>query len=223
MIRLGYAWSTENKRSTTETIDRMIMAEPPQECFSRFPKNKSLSCLAPSSFWLEGPRFKHSCTWGRKGRTYWYIFLFFYHCIIGSSELYASKLKEKYLGDIPIYSPFYGATEGLIGVNLWPEEENPLYMLVPRAMFFEFIPVEESCEDQPTVCTPCNFSIAVKLLIYLSTCRKNWLFVFRVPRSCFWAFNIRLEIFCRKTTVLDFREWYIHKPFLLYNPSLCLS
>ncbi|XP_073252983.1 uncharacterized protein [Porites lutea] len=71
-------------------------------------------------------------------------------CSTGSSELYASKLKEKYLGDIPIYSPFYGATEGLIGVNLWPEEENPVYMLVPRAMFFEFIPVEESREEQPT-------------------------------------------------------------------------
>ena len=95
-----------------------------------------------------------------------YLLVFFYHCIIGSSELYASKLKEKYLGDIPIYSPFYGATEGLIGVNLWPEEENPVYMLVPRAMFFEFIPVDESGEDQPTVCTPCNFSIAVKLLIF---------------------------------------------------------
>lgn len=154
-----------------------------------FPENKSLSCLAPSSVWLDGPvekrktahsplhqsyeivfvvltLFKHSCTWRRKGHTYWYIFLFFYHCIIGSSELYASKLKEKYLGDIPIYSPFYGATEGLIGVNLWPEEENPVYMLVPRAMFFEFIPVEESSEDQPTVCTPCNFSFAVKLLIF---------------------------------------------------------
>lgn len=39
-------------------------------------------------------------------------------------------------------------------------------MLVPRAMVFEFIPVDESGEDQPTVCTPCNFSIAVKLLIF---------------------------------------------------------
>lgn len=105
----------------------------------------------------------------REKRSYLLIYLlvfFFNHCIIGSSELYASKLKEKYLGDIPIYSPFYGATEGLIGVNLWPEEENPVYMLVPRAMFFEFIPVEESSEDQPTVCTPCNVSIAVKLLIF---------------------------------------------------------
>ena len=52
---------------------------------------------------------------------------------------------------MPIYSPFYGATEGLIGVNLWPEEENPVYLLVPGAMFFEFIPVEESSKEQPTV------------------------------------------------------------------------
>lgn len=70
-------------------------------------------------------------------------------CSTGSSELYASKLKEKYLGDVPIYSPFYGSTEGLIGVNLWPQETTPVYMLVPRAMFFEFIPVEESSQEQP--------------------------------------------------------------------------
>jgi len=71
-------------------------------------------------------------------------------CKTGSSELYATKLREKYLGDLPIYSPFYAATEGLIGINLWPEETNPVYMLVPRAMFFEFIPVEESSKEQPT-------------------------------------------------------------------------
>ena len=46
-----------------------------------------------------------------------------------------------------------------------------MYMLVPRAMFFEFIPVDESSEDQPTVCTPCNFSIAVKLLIFFYALR----------------------------------------------------
>lgn len=39
----------------------------------------------------------------------------------------------------------------MIGVNLWPEETTPLYMLVPRAMFFEFIPVEDNSQEQPTV------------------------------------------------------------------------
>lgn len=71
-------------------------------------------------------------------------------CSTGSAHLYAVKLKDRYLGDVPIYSPFYGATEGLIGVNLWPEETTPLYMLVPRAMFFEFIPVEDNSQEQPT-------------------------------------------------------------------------
>ena len=80
---------------------------------------------------------------------YWSIF----SCPLkGSSELYADKLKAKYLGDVPIYSPFYAATEGLLGINLWPKEDRALYMLVPRAMFYEFIPVEESSEEQPTVC-----------------------------------------------------------------------
>lgn len=71
-------------------------------------------------------------------------------CTTGSSELYADKLKAKYLGDVPIYSPFYAATEGLLGINLWPKEDRAVYMLVPRAMFYEFIPVEESSEEQPT-------------------------------------------------------------------------
>lgn len=80
---------------------------------------------------------------------YWSIF----SCPLkGSSELYADKLKAKYLGDVPIYSPFYAATEGLLGINLWPKEDRAVYMLVPRAMFYEFIPVEESSEEQPTVC-----------------------------------------------------------------------
>ncbi len=34
---------------------------------------------------------------------------------------------------------------------MWPEEASPVYMLVPRSMFFEFIPVEDSGQEQPTV------------------------------------------------------------------------
>ncbi len=34
---------------------------------------------------------------------------------------------------------------------MWPEEATPVYMLVPRSMFFEFIPVEDSGEEQPSV------------------------------------------------------------------------
>ncbi|XP_037071235.1 uncharacterized protein LOC119092377 [Pollicipes pollicipes] len=33
----------------------------------------------------------------------------------------------------------YAATEGLLGVNLWPERQPPGYVLHPRAMLFEFV------------------------------------------------------------------------------------
>ncbi|XP_074623256.1 uncharacterized protein LOC141881388 [Acropora palmata] len=69
--------------------------------------------------------------------------------VTGSSELYASQLRTSYLSGVPICSTIYGATEGLIGVNLWPLEEKPCYVLVPRSMFFEFIPLELSQEEQP--------------------------------------------------------------------------
>lgn len=51
--------------------------------------------------------------------------------------------------DIPIYSALYAASEGLIGFNMWPEEETCKYLLLPEACFFEFIPVEISHQEQP--------------------------------------------------------------------------
>ncbi|XP_071846160.1 uncharacterized protein [Apostichopus japonicus] len=68
----------------------------------------------------------------------------------GSFKMYGQKLKNTYLGGVPIYSPLYGATEGLLGVNLWPEKEERPYLLMPRSMFWEFIPIAQSDEDQPS-------------------------------------------------------------------------
>ena len=34
-----------------------------------------------------------------------------------------------------------------MAVNMWPKEEQ--YFLLPRAAFFEFIPIEDSHQDQP--------------------------------------------------------------------------
>lgn len=70
---------------------------------------------------------------------------------LGSSELYATQLRNRYLKGVPLCSTIYGATEGLMGVNLWPLEKTPCYLLVPRSMFFEFIPLEHSYEEQPKV------------------------------------------------------------------------
>nr|XP_014345657.1 PREDICTED: GH3 domain-containing protein isoform X2 [Latimeria chalumnae] len=67
----------------------------------------------------------------------------------GSNELYGDVLKDFYCKGVPLYSPFYVATEGLIGVNLWPDTTERHYLLCPRSMFCEFIPLGLSEEEQP--------------------------------------------------------------------------
>lgn len=59
----------------------------------------------------------------------------------GPFQLYDEKLLEWIPASVPRYSPLYAATEGLLGVNL--KENSDEYILVPGAMFFEFIPVGE--------------------------------------------------------------------------------
>ncbi|KAK7097341.1 GH3 domain-containing protein-like [Littorina saxatilis] len=68
----------------------------------------------------------------------------------GTFTLYGEKLRETYLRGVPLYSPIYGATEGLIGVNIWPDDLPSKYLLHPCAQFFELIPVNRCEEDQPT-------------------------------------------------------------------------
>lgn len=67
----------------------------------------------------------------------------------GTFEMYGDRLKEIYCNGTPIYSPLYGASEGLIGINIWPKEKARRYLLAPKSMFFEFIPVDKCEEDQP--------------------------------------------------------------------------
>ncbi|XP_029934325.1 GH3 domain-containing protein isoform X2 [Myripristis murdjan] len=67
----------------------------------------------------------------------------------GSNQIYGEMLRENYCQGVPFYSPFYAATEGLIGVNLWPEEPSRRYLLCPRSMFCEFLPEGSLDEEQP--------------------------------------------------------------------------
>ncbi|XP_071494806.1 GH3 domain-containing protein-like [Diadema antillarum] len=68
----------------------------------------------------------------------------------GAFQIYGKMLREKYTKGIPIYSCLYAASEGLIGINIWPHDDERRYLLVPRSMFCEFIPIEHSDEDQPS-------------------------------------------------------------------------
>ncbi|XP_076007552.1 GH3 domain-containing protein [Genypterus blacodes] len=67
----------------------------------------------------------------------------------GSNQIYGEMLRGSYCQDVPFYSPFYAATEGLIGVNLWPLESSRRYLLCPRSMFCEFLPEGSLDEEQP--------------------------------------------------------------------------
>lgn len=67
----------------------------------------------------------------------------------GSNQIYGEMLRESYCQGVPFYSPFYAATEGLIGVNLWPEEPSRRYLLCPRSMFCEFLPESSLEQDDP--------------------------------------------------------------------------
>ncbi|XP_055337157.1 GH3 domain-containing protein-like [Paramacrobiotus metropolitanus] len=67
----------------------------------------------------------------------------------GAFGNYGQVLREKYCEGVPLYSPLYAATEGLIGLNVWPLHCPSRYLLMPTAMFFEFIPLDRMDELQP--------------------------------------------------------------------------
>uniref|UniRef100_T1IPJ3 GH3 domain-containing protein n=1 Tax=Strigamia maritima TaxID=126957 RepID=T1IPJ3_STRMM len=67
----------------------------------------------------------------------------------GSMKLYGDILKRVFTKGLSHYSPLYAATEGLIGINIWPLEEHAMYLLVPRSVFYEFIRIDDSDKEQP--------------------------------------------------------------------------
>lgn len=67
----------------------------------------------------------------------------------GSFKFYGRALKNFYTKGANHYSPLYAATEGLIGVNIWPQNYLSLYLLVPNSMFYEFIPILEADQKNP--------------------------------------------------------------------------
>jgi hypothetical protein len=74
-------------------------------------------------------------------------------CSTGSFAPYAAALAQTHAAGVPIFSPVYAATEGLLGLCLNPQATGDgtgaEYTLVPSSMFFEFIPLDLSSEAQP--------------------------------------------------------------------------
>ena len=65
----------------------------------------------------------------------------------GSFDVYVPAL-ERYSGELPIYSPSYGATESFIGVGLWPDRPGH-YVMATDPSYFEFIPIAEAESSRP--------------------------------------------------------------------------
>lgn len=64
-----------------------------------------------------------------------------------SFSIYDQKVEE-YSGNIPVYSGVYCVTEASVGINRHINKQS--YVVIPGVAFFEFIPVEDADEYQPS-------------------------------------------------------------------------
>ncbi|NXD17117.1 GHDC protein, partial [Nothocercus nigrocapillus] len=58
----------------------------------------------------------------------------------GGEQLYCEALQQGDCKGLPIYCPFYRVNGALLGMNLWPEEPSPRFLLCPDWAFCEFLP-----------------------------------------------------------------------------------
>lgn len=84
----------------------------------------------------------------------------------GGFAVYSERL-QRYLGDLPIYSSIYAATEAVLGIGLGLAPGR--YALVPGMAHFEFIPEAQLDEAQPTTCGLEELSVGHRYEIVLST------------------------------------------------------
>ena len=71
-------------------------------------------------------------------------------CVTGANfSIYDNKVNY-YTGNVPIYSPAYAASEGMIGVNPSAYEDIK-YIVLPDTVFYEFLPVNNN-DNNNTYC-----------------------------------------------------------------------
>jgi hypothetical protein len=78
-------------------------------------------------------------------------------------------MDNKQTKGITMYSTIYGASESMIGINLWPKFPVPEYLLIPTWNFYEFIPVEDSDLDSPRVLTSRQVRVGGTYIILITT------------------------------------------------------
>ena len=79
----------------------------------------------------------------------WPDFVWSYGMVASNLEFYVQKLR-KYIGDAPIHNMGYAAAEGYMAMPV--ELDVTDYVLLPRSIFFEFIPLDNpECERPLTI------------------------------------------------------------------------
>ena len=123
----------------------------------------------------------------------------------GSMQLYQQNL-QFYAGDIPIYSPGYGASESWVGVNLEPEKQPPGYVITPHAAFFEFIPAGEIDADTPTTLDLTSLSVGESYEIVVTTVAGLYRYRLGDVVKCIGYYNQSpiIEFLYRQGSLLNF-------------------
>ncbi|MDC4238788.1 GH3 auxin-responsive promoter family protein [Clostridium tertium] len=67
--------------------------------------------------------------------------------VTGANFTIYDEMVNYYSGSIPIHSPCYAASEGIIGMN--PYVKSIRYVIIPDTVFYEFIPSEELNKNNP--------------------------------------------------------------------------
>lgn len=116
----------------------------------------------------------------------------------GAAAPYADRLRAGFLGAagsaaaVPVYSPVYAASEGLLGVNLDPLDADVAYALPPRAAFFEFIPVAEAGAEAPATLLPEELLVGEEYELVVTNLAGLWRY-----RSRQSSFGAKLRAFSR--------------------------
>lgn len=76
----------------------------------------------------------------------WPDFVWSYGMVASNLEFYVQKLR-KYIGDAPIHNMGYAAAEGYMAMPV--ELDVTDYVLLPRSIFFEFIPLDDPDWKRP--------------------------------------------------------------------------
>ena len=113
----------------------------------------------------------------------------------GGFSFYADQLRP-FLGDLPIFSPLYAASEASIGFGF--SADNPYYLLVPGLSYIELLPAAE-VDDPLALPIPawqaepgCSYEVVVTTLAGFTRYRLNDI--------------VRVVEFCGQTPVIEFVE-----------------